>query len=98
MSLRPPVEGFAMDNVETLPLTAEQSEKALEIAAAVPSPRPLPSPELTANERRADYQNTVPPPSPSPAGPPSKPAAVEAETPGVAEVVGMVPKNICLCI
>lgn len=93
-----PVKGVASDVMDTLPLTAEQSEKALEIAAAVPSPRPSPSPELTANERRANYQNTVLPPSPSPAGPPSKLDAVEAENPGVAEVVGMVTKNMCLCI
>ena len=63
------------------------------MAAAVPSPNPVPSPELTARERRANYQNTVPAPSPSPAGPPSEPAPVEGETPGVAEVVGMVSNN-----
>ena len=88
-----PVEGFASDAVDTLPLTAEQSERALQMAAAVPSPNPVPSPGLTARERRANYQNTVPAPSPSPAGPPSEPAPVEGETPGVAEVVGMVSNN-----
>ena len=72
--------GFAGENVDTLPMSVDQIAVASAAAAAFVSPEPSPSPVLTADVRRANYQN-VALPGPTPPTPAGEEQPEPASTP-----------------
>ena len=84
--LQSPEGGVATDAMDTCPMTNSQVEMASQHAKSRSSPIPSKSPDLTADDRRAQYQNSAPKPEPKPASPasdcPSSTGAVHG-SPGV---------------
>ena len=101
--LQSPEGGLATDAMDTCPMTNSQVEMAAQHMGSLPSPIPSKSPELTADDRRAQYQNTGPRPNPNSASPASdcpvhgSPGVKSAATSSKDEAVGGVTvlKEVC---
>eukprot|EP00438_Fugacium_kawagutii_P030833 Skav210394 [mRNA] locus=scaffold1416:13477:24645:+ [translate_table: standard] len=77
------VQKGVADNTETLPMTTEQVQEAVEAATTAASPLPSQSPDMTSSQRREQYQGSCPKDEPAPGpdsnhpNPPAEPAAVK---------------------
>lgn len=67
--------GPAGDNYETLPMTAEEVTQAVAAVVEAGSPQPSPSPGLTSQQRRSQYQQPGDRQEDGPSGGAEKPEA-----------------------